>query len=124
MVEITKTAMSRVECLAVHGRMPESIAGSPVGTQLLEGHIASCLVCTADANSDVALSELVRTNDLELQLPRDSFVDEVMAGIRSEPSLIVKRRLPSAKVSAGAASAVVVAVVWGFRKRQRTLGAA
>lgn len=124
MVDITKTALNRVECLAVHGRMPESLVGSPVGTQLLEDHIESCLVCLADASSDAAIRGIVRSNDIEPQLPRNSFVDEVMAGIRSEPSSIAKRRLPSAKVSASAASAVVVAVVWTLRKRQRTLGAA
>ncbi len=124
MVEITKTAVNRVECLAVHRRVPESLAGSPVGAQLLEGHIRSCLVCLADANSDAALSEMVRSYDVEPQIPRASFVDEVMAGIRFEPSSIAKRRLVSTKVSASAASAVVVAVVWSLRKRQRTLGAA
>jgi hypothetical protein len=123
MVEIAKTAVSRVECLAVHGRLPEGIAESSLGIILMENHIDACLVCKADAASGAVVSAAVRANVLPSQMPKAGFVDGVMSGLRS-PSAPVSRHRPLVKVSAGAASAVAVAVVWSLRKRQRTLGAA
>jgi len=123
MVEIAKTAVNRVECLAVHGRLPEGIAGSSLGTNVMENHIDACLVCKADAANDAVVSAAVRANALPDQMPEVGFVDGVMSGLRSS-SAPVSRRRPLVKVSAGAASAVAVAVVWSLRKRHRTLGAA
>lgn len=123
MVEISKTAVSRVECLAVHSRLPEGIAGSSLGTNVMESHIDGCLVCKADATNGVVISSAVQAHALPVQMPESGFVDGVMIGLRS-PSAPVSGRRPLVKVSAGTASAVAVVVVWSLRKRRRALGTA
>jgi hypothetical protein len=123
MIEIAKNAVSRVECLAVHRRLPEGIAGSALGISLMGKHIDACLVCQADAANDAVVGAAVRAHALPAQMPTAGFVDGVMGGLRSSDAPVGRRR-SLVKVSAGAASAVAVAVVWSLRKRQRALGAA